>query len=207
MSYCLKSRSSAVLGNALLFRSRVRKWAGFSLVELMVVVAIAAVLAAVAVPSITSMLQKNRLSSAASALQVSLSLARSEAIKHGIDAKVTVAANGAAGVWTNGWTVFLDKTNDANAGLAPTVDTTGATAVTRLEVAAAPSGPVSFAQTGSLNYFIYNGQGRVVDINGGPGNRSVWFYDGSSDKYCLVISIGGRVRAARVGSSQSCPTS
>ena len=172
----------------------------------MVVVAIVAILAALAAPSFTQMLQRNRLSAAASALQVSLSLARSEAVKRGADARVTVAANTTAGTWVNGWTVFVDGTTDANGGVAPTSDTTTATPVTRLEIVAKPSGPVSAGQTGALNYFTYNGQGRVVDINNGPGNRSFWFFDDTSEKYCLVLNTSGRVRVSRVASSASCVT-
>lgn len=180
---------------------------GFSLIELMVVIAIVAILAAVAIPSFGDMMRKNRLSSAASALQVSLSLARSEAIKRGVDSVVTVAANTVGGGWTNGWTVFVDKTGTANNGVAPTIDTTGATAVTRVEIVAAPSSPVSVGQSGTLNYFSFNGQGRVVTTTGGPGNRSFWFYDGISEKYCLVIDTSGRVRTDRVASSATCPAS
>lgn len=179
---------------------------GFSLIEVMVVVAIVAILATLAAPSFTQMLQRNRLSAATSALQVSLSLARSEAVKRGADAKVTVAANTTAGAWTNGWTVFVDGTTNANGGVAPAADTTTATPVTRLEIVAALSGPVSTGQTGSLNYFTYNGQGRVVDVNNGQGNRSFWFFDDTSEKYCLVLSTSGRVRIARVASSASCAT-
>lgn len=182
---------------------------GFSVIELLVVVAIAAIVMAIAVPSFSSMLQKNRLSSAASALQVSLTLARSEAIKRGIDSKVTVAANSTAGAWINGWTVFLDKTADANGGVAPSASTdcSLSTATTcPLEVVGALAGPLSVSQTGSLNYFIYNGQGRLVDVNGGPGNRSFWFYDSSSDKYCLVINTSGRVRVEIVSSATACST-
>lgn len=179
---------------------------GFTLIELMVVVAIVAVLAAIGAPAFTDMLRNNRLSSAMSALQVSLSLARSEAVRRGADARVTVAANTTAGVWTNGWTVFIDGTANANGGVGPAADTTGATAVTRVEVVAAPSGPISTGQTGSLNYFTYNGQGRLITSAGGSANRSFWFFDGTSEKYCLVLSITGRVRTARVASAASCPT-
>lgn len=177
---------------------------GFTLIETMIVVVIVAILAAVAAPSITELFRTTRLSAAASALQVSLNLARSEAIKRGSDARVTVAANGTAGVWTNGWTVFFDQTGNANAGVAPTAD--GAT-MTRLEVVAAPSGPVTFSQSGTLNYFTYNGQGRLVDVSGAAVvGQSVWFSDGSSERFCLVLTNTGRVRATRVPSGSSCPT-
>jgi type IV fimbrial biogenesis protein FimT len=178
---------------------------GFTLIELLVVIAIAAVLAALAAPSFTDLMRKNRLSSASSALQASLNLARSEAIKRGFDARVTVAANGTAGAWRNGWTVFEDKTSNANAAVAPTVDDATRT---RLEVVAAPAAPVNTYQTfTSLNYFTYNGQGRIIDVTGaGVANRSFWFYDEDSQRYCLVINNSGRVRIARVGSGTACPS-
>ncbi|SFU94334.1 type IV fimbrial biogenesis protein FimT [Polaromonas sp. YR568] len=170
----------------------------------MVVVAIVGILAGLAAPSFSDLLRRNRLASASSALQVSLSLARSEAVKRGSDARVTVAANGTAGVWTNGWTVFVDKTTTANAGVGPTADSG---TVTRLEVAGVPSLPVSTAQTGTLKYFSYNGQGRLIDVSGAAVvDRSFWFFDGTSQKYCLVINNTGRVRTTRVEAAQSCPT-
>lgn len=179
---------------------------GFTLIELMVVVAIVAILATLAAPSFVDMLRRNRLSTAVSALQVSLSLARSEAVKRGADARVTVAANTSAGVWTNGWTVFVDGTGTANAGVAPSADTTGVTAVTRVEVVAAPSGPISTGQTGTLNYFTYNGVGRLITTTGASANRSFWFFDADSERYCLVLNVSGRVRTTRVASGASCPT-
>jgi type IV fimbrial biogenesis protein FimT len=177
---------------------------GFTLVETMVVVAIIAILGAIAGPSFRDMIRNNRLSAASSALQTSLSLARSEASKRGADARVTVAANSTAGVWTNGWTVFEDKTSNANGGVAPSADSS---TVKRLEIVAAPSTPISVSQTSSLNYFTYNGQGRLITETGASGaNRSFWFYDSSSDKYCLIVSISGRVRTERASSSASCAT-
>lgn len=168
------------------------------------VIAIVAILAAIAAPSFTEALRNNRLSAASSALQVSLSLARSEAARRGAQARVTVAANGAAGNWSNGWTVFVDATGNANGGVAPLADSG---TVTRLEVIAPLSAPISVSQTGTLDYFTYNGQGRLITSTGASGaNRSFWFFDSSSDRYCLVINITGRVRAVRVGGSTSCPS-
>jgi type IV fimbrial biogenesis protein FimT len=177
---------------------------GFTLIETMVVVAIIAILASIAAPSFQSLIRKTHLTAASSALQVSLSLARSEAVKRGTDARVTVAAAGTAGSWVNGWTVFVDGTANANGGVAPIAD--GAT-VTRIEVVAAQSPNLVYAQTGALNYFTYNGQGRLVDVSGGGVvNRSVWFFEGDSDKYCLIANNTGRVRTARVASAVACAT-
>lgn len=177
---------------------------GFSLVETMVVVAIVAIVSAIAAPSFVEMIRNNRLSAATSALQSSLNLARSEAIKRGSDARVTVAANGIAGNWANGWTVFDDKTTTANGGVGPADDTSGQ----RLEVVGVLSGPVSSSQTNAtLNYFTYSGQGRLIDVTGGTVvNRSFWFFDSTSDKYCLIINKTGRVRFERVGSAAFCVT-
>jgi type IV fimbrial biogenesis protein FimT len=186
----------------------IKKSAGFTLIEAMIVVAIVAILGSIAAPSFQEMIRKNRLTAASSALQVSLNLARSEAVKRGTDARVTIAPNGSVGNWTGGWTVFVDGTTNANGAIAPSADSSSTCAsncVTRLEVVAAPAGALNFSQTGAVNYFTYNGQGRLIDVSGaGVVNRSAWFADGSSEKYCLIINNTGRVRTARVAASVTC---
>ena len=190
-------------GAALVRPFELSKQAGFTLIEMLVVIAIISILSAIALPSFQGIIQTNRLSAASSALQVSLSLARSEAAKRGADARVTVAANGAAGAWGSGWTVFSDKSTIANSGVAPTADDAS---YTRLEIVGPLSTAISTGQTSTLNYFTYNGQGRLITTTGSSANRSFWFYDGSSDKHCLVISLAGRVRTERVSSSDACAT-
>ena len=166
----------------------------------MIVVAIVGILAAIAAPQFTTMLRNNRASAASSALQVSMNLARSEAIKRGADAKVTIAAKDVAGQFQNGWTVFVDKTANGNGGLAPTGDSL---TVTRLEVVAAPSSGLTFDKSVAANYITYNGQGRTDTPNLGA---SYSFLQAASEKYCLIVS-SGRVRAARVANAAACPAS
>ena len=83
---------------------------GFSLLEVMVVVAILAILAALAGPSFTPMIERWRVRDATESLQSALYYARSEAIKRGgnVVIKTTDGAN-----WNSGWSVFYDANRDA----------------------------------------------------------------------------------------------
>lgn len=83
---------------------------GFTLVELMVTLTIAATLAAVAVPSVQSFLRNNELSAASTALLTAINTARSEAMKSGRSAMVVPANNGSD--WAQGWVVFVDNNRD-----------------------------------------------------------------------------------------------
>jgi prepilin-type N-terminal cleavage/methylation domain-containing protein len=74
---------------------------GFTLVELMIVVVIAAILAAIAVPNFRSFIQAQRVKSAAADLHASFTLARSEAVKRATAVSVNQVASG----WINGWQI------------------------------------------------------------------------------------------------------
>ena len=77
---------------------------GFTLVELIVVLAIIAIGLTIGAPSFSSMMVKSRLDAGARDLAVTLSHARSEAITR--NTQVTVIPTG--GLWSNDWTTITD---------------------------------------------------------------------------------------------------
>lgn len=105
--------------------------AGLTLAELLVTLAIAAVLLAIGIPGFDRLLHSMRLSTSSNALLSSLRLARSEALRRGGRVAVCRSADGLAcaqsGGWEQGWIVFHDL--NAN-GLAdpgePTLERTDA---------------------------------------------------------------------------------
>jgi type IV fimbrial biogenesis protein FimT len=66
--------------------------AGFTLIELMIVIAIVAIIAALAVPSYRDMAERNRLKEAAESLASDMRFARTEAIKKSKDLRLTLVA-------------------------------------------------------------------------------------------------------------------
>ena len=93
---------------------------GVTLIELMIAVAIAAILLALAAPSFQQALGKNRLSSAASELTGAVQLARAEAIRNNRRVTLCRSADGStcsssSSTWP-GWILFVDTDGDGVRG-------------------------------------------------------------------------------------------
>ena len=77
-------------------------YSGFTLVELVVTIAIVGILASVAIPSFSSSIATSRARSVATDLYMSLVKARSEAVKRNTAVTVSPAESG----WNKGWTIY-----------------------------------------------------------------------------------------------------
>jgi type IV fimbrial biogenesis protein FimT len=87
-----------------------RTW-GFTLVELMVTIAVAMVLLVLGLPSLRTMLQNNRVSSQANELFTSLNMARSEAIKQQRNVYLTALNATSSNELGAGWNIWVDGPN------------------------------------------------------------------------------------------------
>lgn len=133
---------------------------GFTIVELMVTVAVAAVLLMIAVPTFRNVMAVNQLNTAANGIVGAISVARMEAIQRNAGAQFcsNLAANNTTdtlgnGCATNGGAVYA---------------LSGGTAV---PVRAAPPGLASSVQlSGDITAIRFNGQGRgfKADVMGTP---------------------------------------
>lgn len=94
---------------------------GFTLLELITTMAIAAIVLSVGVPSFRGVIMDNRLVSQANQIVTSIKIARSAAVRYQRNATVCASSNFDAAVpscsasndWSNGWIVWVDKDRDA----------------------------------------------------------------------------------------------
>lgn len=96
---------------------------GFTIIELMMTLAVAAVILTLGVPSYQSFLRNARLIEQTNAIVVDLQLARSEALKRRQPIMLCRSANPTAGTpscggtdndWSSGWLVFVDANGDGS---------------------------------------------------------------------------------------------
>ncbi len=94
------------------------RYEGFTLTELIIAIAMVAILLALALPSFQSTIRSNRLATSTNQLTSAFGLARSEAIRNTRGAGVCGSVDGAtcsnSTNWTSGWLIWSD-TNDTGA--------------------------------------------------------------------------------------------
>lgn len=157
---------------------------GFSLIELMITLVVAAIVLTLAVPSLSDVVTRNRVTAEINALIATLNEGRSEAIKRGRPVSLCKSGNGTScgGNWQDGWLLFEDVDSDGtlDAGETPIKISNGFT-----------SGSDTLTYTATNSYVQFKSDGFVLQTGTFKLCES-----GGAAKYARAayISPTGRVR-------------
>lgn len=103
---------------------------GFTLMELLVTLAVAAVFVAIAVPSYRATINRNSVATQVNDFLTDLNYARSEAVTRGMIVRMCKSTDGTAcataGGWQQGWIIYTDVKNDKNPTTADILRVAGA---------------------------------------------------------------------------------
>ena len=173
---------------------------GFTLMELMVTIAIAGILLSIAIPSFTSIISSNRLTTYANELVTALNFARSEAIKRGVRITLCKSTNGtsctAGDDWSQGWIIFTDQNN--NAGYDSATETL-------LRVQANSANAITMVgNTNVANYISYMATGQSKLIGGAFQAGTIKICDDRTGNVGINIVINSVARLA-TQSNIPCP--
>jgi len=166
---------------------------GFSLIELVVTLAIAGILLGVGLPSFKDFLAASKMAETNNALVHSIQLARSTSVERleptGVcvsdapmidDAVCSIGSN-----YNNGWLVYVDSDGDGFRGIAEDI----------LERVDAPGAAFTFAPSTMFeNQIYFNDSGASVTVAGVPisGTIGIDYADGIQKRQ-ISVSANGRV--------------
>lgn len=177
--------------------------AGFTVIELMITLTVALVLAGIAIPAFSHLMARNRLAATSNALRGAFAAARQVAIDD--DKPVALCAgdvaDGCTGDWADGdWMVFRDKNHDAKLDGHDRVVRSGAVPEPDAVVIAG-NGPMRKA-------VVYMPDGRAQRVSGAfaAGTLRVCIESGiDPNSVDLVLSSTGRLRMQQRDLSGQCP--
>lgn len=169
---------------------------GFTLVELLVALAVAAILLGIGVPGLRQVLQSQRLAAASSDFFAAINLARSEAIRRGMQVDMA-PVDGLD--WRRGWAVFVDRNEDGR--LDPSDE------LILLHEAVHPAIRIESSMTDPKGvYLAYNGAGRTRTRGNAqtPQFGTVTFFLDDVPKRRIKLSFSGRPRSCVPDTDRSC---
>jgi type IV fimbrial biogenesis protein FimT len=180
---------------------------GMNLFELVVVMTIVGILAAIGVPSFQYVTSSNRVSSEANSLLADMQYARNEAVKEGLPVTIcpigtplptppTLPSCVGTNSWQTGWMVFSDPTS------AQQLPTTNPVV---LRIQPAFSGSDTLVASGATQAVVFNREGFATSGpvgNVAPANVTFTLHDATSNSQwtrCLILNGNSAVKAGMLG--------
>jgi type IV fimbrial biogenesis protein FimT len=160
---------------------------GFSAIELMMVLVVASVLLAIAIPGFQNVIRSSLLTSGADKLSASLNLARTKAIMSRRNVRLCPSTNGTtcttSGSWTGGWIMFVDSDGNGAPSTSELLQARGA-----MDSRISLTTPAAFTQ-----YIQFRPTGVVLGNAGTSGQFD--FCSGNYHEYSRLVGIttSGRV--------------
>ena len=170
-----------------------KKNSGFTLIELMVTVAIAGIVLAFGLPSLETYIKNDRLTSQINTFVSHLAYARSEAVLRSQQVILCASSNttSCVGNWGDGWMLFVDADNSSSLTANDPV----------LRVKQTLSGPNTLTSTMGTS-FIYDSRGFAA--GGNNGTFSLCDDRGVAHVKSIAISNTGRVRKVMPVEAPTC---
>lgn len=169
---------------------------GFSLIELTVTLAVAAILLSIGIPSFSELIDNQKIAVATADFVAAINLTRSEAIERGVRVDL-VPANGKD--WTAGWTIFVDGNSNLRPDAGEPLIFSHGVVANRLSI-------TSNFTDDSSTYLAYTGTGRTRTNRNGqqPQSGTVTLKLGKQIRK-IKINFLGRARTCNpLEESQTC---
>lgn len=168
---------------------RTRRRHGFTAVELLVVLAIAAILVSLAAPSFQGLLTSNRIKNHFSLLQRDLQLTRAEALRTGQSVTICTSSNGSScnissGDWHSGWIIFTDPQGNRSIDPGDQI----------LRVQPPLSGSITLLSSPTTSAITFNRSGFAIGLNVPVTLRGNAAPPDPQLTRCLQISVIGRLQ-------------